>query len=60
MQKNVRFNSVEVGSPTQQANRAKATTPLMEQIDEEKSVKSVTISVFSKHQLPEKGYETML
>ena len=32
----------------------------MEQIDEERSVKSVTVSVFSRHQLPEKGYETIL
>ena len=33
----------------------------MEQIDEEPSHsgKSVTISVFSKHKLPEKGYETV-
>ena len=59
MQKTVRFNSCEV-SPTGKANAVKATTPLMEQIDEERSGKSVTVSVFSRHRLPEKGYETVL
>ena len=60
MQKTVRFNSVEVSSPTEKTNGAKAITPLMEQIDEERSGKSVTVSVFSRHQLPEKGYETLI
>ena len=60
MQKTVRFNSCEVSSPTRKANGVKSTTPLMEQIDEERSGKSVTVSVFSRHQLPEKGYETVL
>ena len=60
MQKTVRFNSVEVSSPTEKTNGAKAITPLMEQIDEERSGKSVTVSVFSRHQLPEKGYETVI
>ena len=60
MQKTVRFNSVEVCSPTEKTNGAKAITPLMEQIDEERSGKSVTVSVFSRHQLPEKGYETVI
>ena len=63
MQKSVRFNaSAETNSATkalnQQQPQSVATSPVIHPIHEENSTQSVTISVFSRHKLPEKGYET--
>ena len=59
MQKVVRFNSADY-SLGQKEEPTKIRAPLMQPIYEESSNKSVTISVFSRHKLPEKGHQSTI
>ena len=62
MSKSVRFiNSAEASGATKLnplQSQAVSLSPVIHPIHEENSTKSVTISVFSRHKLPKKGYET--
>ena len=59
MQKQVRFNSADY-SPQRKEDQTKIQAPLMQPIFEESSTRSVTVSVFSRHKLPEKGHQTTI